>query len=93
MTRRDLFKTGGAAVVLPGLGFAAQVAQDSESVVRERLLLDFGWTFHLGHANDASKDFGYGANGELFAKSGGFVNPGRANFDDSAWAGIERCST
>src|SRR5947208_877109 len=24
---------------------------------RERLLLDFGWRFHLGNANDAAKDF------------------------------------
>ena len=27
---------------------------------RERLLLDFGWRFHFGHANDPAKDFGFG---------------------------------
>jgi beta-galactosidase len=27
---------------------------------RERLLLDFGWRFHFGNANDAAKDFGFG---------------------------------
>ena len=30
---------------------------------RERLLLDFGWRFHFGHANDPAKDFGYGTGG------------------------------
>jgi len=28
---------------------------------RERFLLDFGWRFHLGHACDPSRDFGFGA--------------------------------
>jgi beta-galactosidase len=28
---------------------------------RERLLLDFGWRFHFGNANDSAKDFGFGA--------------------------------
>ncbi len=34
---------------------------------RERLLLDFGWRFHLGHASDPTKDFSYGlgAHGHL----------------------------
>src|SRR6516164_7658784 len=27
---------------------------------RERLLMDFGWRFHFGHANDPAKDFGFG---------------------------------
>ena len=35
---------------------------------RERLLADFGWRFHLGHANDPALDFGYGR-GNAFAKS------------------------
>ncbi len=28
--------------------------------IRERLLLDFGWRFHLGHADDPAQDFGFG---------------------------------
>ena len=28
---------------------------------RERLLLDFGWRFHFGDANDPAKDFGFGS--------------------------------
>jgi beta-galactosidase len=101
-TRRELLKTGAAAAALPGVtldlnGAAEQTATGSQdqaaskearSSARERLLLDFDWRFHLGHANDPHKDFGFGANGEMFAKSGGFVEPGRANFDDSDWEAI-----
>ena len=35
---------------------------------RERLLLDFNWRFHLGHADDATRDFGFGT-GEAFGKT------------------------
>jgi len=42
---------------------------------RERLLADFGWRFHLGHANDPTLDFGYGR-GNAFAKSGSFISGG-----------------
>ena len=28
--------------------------------LRERLLLDYGWRFALGNANDPDKDFGFG---------------------------------
>jgi beta-galactosidase len=28
---------------------------------RERLLLDFGWRFHFGNADDPAKDFGVGS--------------------------------
>jgi len=34
---------------------------ESQGSYRERLLLDFGWRFHLGHASDPSRDFGFGA--------------------------------
>jgi len=33
------------------------VASPSPGAGRERLLLDFGWRFHFGHADDPSKDF------------------------------------
>src|SRR6266581_4924516 len=63
---------------------APRFAQTANSP-RERLLLDFGWRFQFGHANDAAKDFGLGARRrELqFAKSGGFLPVTRTNFDDS----------
>ena len=53
---------------------------------RERLLLDFGWRFHLGNSNDAVKDFGFG-NGRAgsFQKTGSFLPAGAIGFDDSDW--------
>ena len=55
---------------------------------RERLLLDFGWRFHLGNAADAAKDFGFGAPTRegTFAKAGELW--GR-NIDDSRWRLID----
>jgi beta-galactosidase len=57
---------------------------------RERLLLDFGWRFHLGNANDASKDFGLG-NGSSgdFQKTGNFLPPSNIAFDDSGWTPVD----
>jgi beta-galactosidase len=56
---------------------------------RERLLLDFGWRFKLGDADDAAKDFGYGAlaRERTFAKSGSIV-PAGLSFDDGAWRSV-----
>jgi beta-galactosidase len=58
---------------------------------RERLLLDFGWRFHFGNADDPVKDFGFGAENReaTFAKSGDFPALTRANFDDSSWRAID----
>jgi beta-galactosidase len=96
-TRRDLLKSTLAAAGALPVSVAAQTAAartehsatSTSAAARERYLLDFGWRFHLGHADDPARDFGFGANGETFAKSGGFVEPGRDNFDDSAWTQID----
>ena len=57
---------------------------------RERLLLDFGWRFHLGNANDAEKDFHYGSSWTgNFEKTGNFLPAATAAFDDSDWSGID----
>ena len=64
-----------------------------EISARQRLLLDFGWRFHLGNADDAAKDFRYGApmREGTFAKAGQdwLHNPAddslQHSFDDSAW--------
>ena len=53
---------------------------------RERLLLDFGWRFHFGHADDPSKDFGFTGN---FQKTGNFVPAGALAFDDSQWRALD----
>ncbi len=57
---------------------------------RERLLLDFGWRFHLGDADDSAKDFEYGRSWTgNFEKTGNFLPAATAGFDDSAWSSID----
>ena len=53
---------------------------------RERLLLDVGWRFHFGHADEPAKDFGFTGN---FQKTGNFVPPGALAFDDSQWRDLD----
>jgi beta-galactosidase len=101
LTRRDLLKTGlavpaAAAVARRGRAHEGKRAVSSEedplrgSPVegsgRERLLLDFGWRFHFGHANDATKDFGFGdGRSGNFQKTGNFLPASSVTFDDSDW--------
>src|ERR1019366_9962458 len=96
-TRRDLLKSrlagAGAAAGQGNAAAQPQAAAASPAAAaptagRERLLLDFGWRFHFGHANDPAQDFLYGAGGETFAKSGSVIQAprgtpdvSRANFD------------
>jgi beta-galactosidase len=57
---------------------------------RERLLLDFGWRFHLGHADDPARDFGYGsASAGNFQKTGNFLPAASRSFDDADWRSID----
>src|SRR5580692_12197378 len=62
----------------------------SPSAGRERLLLDFGWRFHFGHADDPTKDFGFGSGRSgNFQKTGNFLPASSQAFDDSDWAPID----
>lgn len=56
---------------------------------RERICIDTGWRFHLGHAADATKDFNFSI-ANIFAKSGKAEDCaiGR-KFDDSAWRHLD----
>jgi beta-galactosidase len=57
---------------------------------RERLLLDFGWRFHLGNADDASKDFDFGSGQSgNFQKTGNFLPASSIAFDDGDWKPID----
>ncbi len=101
-TRRDVVKTGLAAsfaAALPpeiagrprrGLEATPAAREDGAGApVRERLLLDRGWRFHLGHADDPQRDFGYGQS-EEFAKTGAFMaTPSKPDFDDSGWRAVD----
>ena len=90
-----------AAQPLKGIEAALPLPSPDESVStissaagpnsgRERLLLDFGWRFHFGHASDAAKDFGFGSGRSgNFQKTGGFLPAGALAFDDSDWTPID----
>ena len=85
-TRRQLLQSGAAASVAAWLPRVARTIQPGPG--RERLLLDFGWRFHLGNADDLTQDFGFGRGGNQdseYGKSGSLFQPSRGNFDDSAW--------
>ena len=57
---------------------------------RERLLLDFGWRFHFGHADDPAGDFGFGSGRSgNFQKTGNFVPAGALAFDDGDWRPVD----
>lgn len=53
---------------------------------REHLLMDFNWTFSLGHASDVEKDFFSGTSYFTYlAKTGYGDGPSSPDFDDRAW--------
>jgi len=97
LTRRDLFKTSiaASAIVAEQTGAATQsqepstVTIPSPAALRERLSLDFGWRFHLGHADDPAEDFGWGKSGDTFAKSGQTIQAATEKFDDSGWRTVD----
>lgn len=50
---------------------------------RERLLFDFGWRFHLGHASDPARDFNFGTFQRTYAKAGArTADAAMQEFDD-----------
>ena len=79
---------GAGAVLLaaPRIGSAEEgpVAK-AEGRRRERLER---WKFHLGHAADVDKDFGFGQDQRSFAKAGVAADGAMATFDDSSWADV-----
>jgi beta-galactosidase len=54
---------------------------------RDRLRFDGNWRFHLGHAADPSRDFGFGR-GRMYAKAGDLFGPSSEKFDDSEWQAV-----
>jgi beta-galactosidase len=79
------------------LMLSSKEGPNGQTCPRERLLLDFGWRFHFGNADDAEKDFRYGAPTRegTFAKAGQnwLHNPSdgplQHSFDDSAWRAVD----
>ena len=72
------------------LSAPATLASPTPGAGRERLLLDFGWSFHFGNANDPAQDFGYGsADAGNFQKTGNFMPAGSTSFSDADWRRID----
>jgi len=98
-TRRQVLKSGMAVPVVTALGMPARSVPEQsarmqtasgEAPLRERSLLDFGWRFRFGHANDAAKDFGFGSGRSGgFQKTGGFLSPSNLIFDDGDWKPVD----
>lgn len=89
--RRDVLKTGGvsalAAIVPAGAIGAAETARPENP--REIVSLGTGWRFHVGHASDPAKDFGFGRSHDTYGKSGDVGTPvAEPKFDDSAWTAV-----
>jgi len=78
-----------ASEVSGPLTVPATLASPTPGAGRERLLLDFGWRFHFGHACDPSKDFDFGTAGAgNFQKTGNFMPAASGSFDDGDWREI-----
>ncbi len=58
------------------------------ATIRENLLLDFGWRFHLGDATSAEGDFGFGLEA-AFAKAGAAGGAARFDFNDTTWRTVD----
>ncbi|MGU3391711.1 beta-galactosidase GalA [Sphingomonas sp. M1A8_2b] len=73
--------TPAAATALAGPDAQVPVPRSPRSVER----LDV-WRFHLGHAADLERDFGFGRNQRTFAKAGAATaDAALPAFDDGAW--------
>jgi beta-galactosidase len=65
-------------------------AQGSNTPVRERLLMDFGWRFALGHPFDPAKDFGNGTSYFSYITKTGYGDGAAAQgFDDRTWRPVD----
>ena len=91
MTGGELVAESSARPLPAAVPMFAQVNAGGPGNLRERLLLDYGWRFALGNANDPEKDFGFGKlrREGTFAKAGRVDGPAAPRFDDSAWRKVD----
>src|SRR6478609_1944668 len=68
----------------------APARAEAPATPRERILLDAGWRFALGHASDPARDFGH-ATGyfSYLAKTGFGDGPASPAFDDRGWRKLD----
>ncbi len=87
-TRRAMIGASAVAMTLAGtVAGATQTGAQPQSQPRRRERLE-RWRFHLGHAADVERDFGFGRDQRTFAKAGTAADAAMPTFDDSAWAPV-----
>jgi len=73
-------------VLLFIMNYSAGAQNWQQPPVREKLLMDSGWRFALGHSYDTKKDFDNGSGYfSYFAKTGYGDGAAALNFDDRGW--------
>jgi beta-galactosidase len=87
-TRREMIGASAVALTLSATSASATARPQAGSHPRRRERLD-RWRFHLGHAADIDKDFGFGRDQRTFAKAGWeSADATGTKFDDSRWAEV-----
>lgn len=72
--------------LLFAVSLAGSLRADPAAAPREKLRLDAGWRFALGHATDPARDFGHGTGYfSYLAKTGYGDGPASTAFDDRGW--------
>jgi beta-galactosidase len=85
-TRREMIGVSAGALALASApAGAAEAAPEAQTRRRERLER---WRFHLGHAADPEKDFGFGRDQRTFAKAGQSADAAMPKFDDGGWSEV-----
>jgi beta-galactosidase len=84
LTRREILAASAVALAVPATLANATPGTAATPEPRRREQLT-NWRFHLGHAADVEKDFGFGRDQRTFAKAGQAAEAAAPKFDDSGW--------
>jgi beta-galactosidase len=87
-TRREMIGASALALTMTATTTGGMARPQAAPQPRRRERLD-RWKFHLGHAADVEKDFGFGRDQRTFAKAGWETADASApKFDDGGWAEV-----
>uniref|UniRef100_UPI003B3ACE91 sugar-binding domain-containing protein n=1 Tax=Sphingomonas sp. TaxID=28214 RepID=UPI003B3ACE91 len=87
-SRREFLQSSAtlASLATGVVPMAGETALAADGAIASRSTRLSEWRFHLGHAADLDRDFGYGRNQRTFAKAGyETADASRADFDDRGW--------
>ncbi len=88
LDRRSVL-AGAVAVAGTASTAASGASPQVAPALRREVVLSDGWRFHLGHAADPARDFGFGAWQRSFAKPGFELTAAAApDFDDRDWEAV-----